>query len=114
MDLLKLFDTSISAHFPSDKDFITDKFSFQDIKDMSCSLETFILRAWLSKVFSLLIIILEFGFLCISSPQQGDLRLSGLPSGQSAGGGARTRDRGIRADIRADSLATVSLYWRVM
>ncbi|GFN95812.1 hypothetical protein PoB_002231800 [Plakobranchus ocellatus] len=42
-----------------------------------------------------------------SSPQQGDLRLSGPPSGQDAGGGARTRDRRVPADLRADSLATV-------
>ncbi|GFO50650.1 hypothetical protein PoB_007715500 [Plakobranchus ocellatus] len=39
-------------------------------------------------------------------PQQGDLRLSGPPSGQGAGGGARTRDRRVPADLRADSLAT--------
>ncbi|GFO49094.1 hypothetical protein PoB_007559900 [Plakobranchus ocellatus] len=49
----------------------------------------------------------RFGFLYIASPQQGDLRLSGPPSGQGAGGGARTRDRRIPADLRADSLATV-------
>ncbi|GFO16920.1 hypothetical protein PoB_004342500 [Plakobranchus ocellatus] len=42
-----------------------------------------------------------------ASPQQGDLRLSGPPSGQGAGGGARTRDRRVPADFRADSLATV-------
>ncbi|GFO35002.1 Pol polyprotein [Plakobranchus ocellatus] len=42
-----------------------------------------------------------------ASPQQGDLRLSGPPSGQGAGGGARTRDRMVPADLRADSLATV-------
>ncbi|GFN93057.1 hypothetical protein PoB_001956300 [Plakobranchus ocellatus] len=41
------------------------------------------------------------------SPQQGDLRFSGPPSGQSAGGGAGTRDRRVSADLRADSLATV-------
>ncbi|GFO45857.1 hypothetical protein PoB_007236200 [Plakobranchus ocellatus] len=41
------------------------------------------------------------------SPQQGDLRLSGPPSGQGAGAGARTRDRRVPADLRADSLATV-------
>ncbi|GFN88976.1 hypothetical protein PoB_001548200 [Plakobranchus ocellatus] len=42
-------------------------------------------------------------------PQQGDLRLSGPPSGQGAGGGARTRDRSVKsaASLRADSLATV-------
>ncbi|GFN92307.1 hypothetical protein PoB_001881300 [Plakobranchus ocellatus] len=45
--------------------------------------------------------------LYIASPQQGDLRLSGPPSGQGAGGGARTRDRRVPADLRADSLATV-------
>ncbi|GFO40342.1 hypothetical protein PoB_006684700 [Plakobranchus ocellatus] len=42
-----------------------------------------------------------------TSPQQGDLRLSGPPTGQGAGGGAQTRDRRIPADIRADSLAIV-------
>ncbi|GFO29196.1 hypothetical protein PoB_005570100 [Plakobranchus ocellatus] len=42
-----------------------------------------------------------------SLQQQGDLRLSGPPSGQGAGGGARTRDRKVPADLRADSLATV-------
>ncbi|GFN86294.1 hypothetical protein PoB_001280000 [Plakobranchus ocellatus] len=40
-------------------------------------------------------------------PQQGDLRLSGPPSGQGAGSGARTRDKRVPADLRADSLATV-------
>ncbi|GFN84342.1 cytochrome p450 [Plakobranchus ocellatus] len=35
------------------------------------------------------------------------LRLSGPPSGQGAGGGARTRDRRVHADLRADSLVTV-------
>ncbi|GFO46999.1 hypothetical protein PoB_007350400 [Plakobranchus ocellatus] len=42
-----------------------------------------------------------------ASPQQGDLRLSGSPSGHGAGGGARTRDRRVPSDLRADSLATV-------
>ncbi|GFO38703.1 hypothetical protein PoB_006520800 [Plakobranchus ocellatus] len=46
-------------------------------------------------------------FLFTASPQQGDLRLSGPPSGQGAGGGARTRDRRVPADLRADSPATV-------
>ncbi|GFO35076.1 hypothetical protein PoB_006158100 [Plakobranchus ocellatus] len=46
-------------------------------------------------------------FLYIASPQQGDLRLSGPPSGQGAGGGARTRDRRVSADLRADSLANM-------
>ncbi|GFN99319.1 hypothetical protein PoB_002582500 [Plakobranchus ocellatus] len=41
-----------------------------------------------------------------ASPQQGDLRLSGLQSGQGSSGGARTRDRRVPADLRADSLAT--------
>ncbi|GFO01652.1 hypothetical protein PoB_002815700 [Plakobranchus ocellatus] len=41
------------------------------------------------------------------NPQQGNLRLSGLLSGQGVGGGARTRDRRVPADLRADSLATV-------
>ncbi|GFN79957.1 hypothetical protein PoB_000646300 [Plakobranchus ocellatus] len=31
-------------------------------------------------------------YLYIASPQQGDLRLSGPPPGQGAGGGARARD----------------------
>ncbi|GFN87126.1 hypothetical protein PoB_001363200 [Plakobranchus ocellatus] len=42
-----------------------------------------------------------------ASPQQGDLRLSGPPSGQGAGSGARTRDRRLPADLRADSQATL-------
>ncbi|GFN89219.1 hypothetical protein PoB_001572500 [Plakobranchus ocellatus] len=33
--------------------------------------------------------------------------LSGPPSGQGAGGGARIRDRRVPADLRADSLVTV-------
>ncbi|GFO27671.1 hypothetical protein PoB_005417600 [Plakobranchus ocellatus] len=40
-------------------------------------------------------------------PQQGGLRLLGPPSGQGAGSGARTRDRRVPADLRADSQATV-------
>ncbi|GFN80334.1 hypothetical protein PoB_000684000 [Plakobranchus ocellatus] len=38
---------------------------------------------------------------------QGVLRLSGPPSGQGAGGGARTRDRRVPTDLREDSLAIV-------
>ncbi|GFN91033.1 hypothetical protein PoB_001753900 [Plakobranchus ocellatus] len=41
------------------------------------------------------------------TPQQGDLRLSGPPSGQGAGGGAQTRDRKVPANLRADSLSTM-------
>ncbi|GFN79506.1 hypothetical protein PoB_000601200 [Plakobranchus ocellatus] len=37
-----------------------------------------------------------------------DLKLSGPPSGQGAGGMARTTDRMYSADLRADSLPTVS------
>ncbi|GFO17122.1 hypothetical protein PoB_004362700 [Plakobranchus ocellatus] len=48
-----------------------------------------------------------FEFLYIASLQQGDLRLSGPPSGQGAGIEARTRDRRVPADLRADSQATV-------
>ncbi|GFO38738.1 hypothetical protein PoB_006524300 [Plakobranchus ocellatus] len=40
-------------------------------------------------------------------PRRGDLRLLGPPSGQGAGSGARTRDRGVPADLRADSQTTV-------
>ncbi|GFN87679.1 hypothetical protein PoB_001418500 [Plakobranchus ocellatus] len=47
-------------------------------------------------------------FLYIASPQQGDLRLSGPPSGQSAGSGAQTSDRRVSADLKADSLAIFS------
>ncbi|GFO07656.1 hypothetical protein PoB_003416100 [Plakobranchus ocellatus] len=36
-----------------------------------------------------------------------DLRLLGPPSGQGSGSGARTRDRRIPADLRADSPTTV-------
>ncbi|GFN93117.1 neuropeptides capa receptor [Plakobranchus ocellatus] len=42
-----------------------------------------------------------FGFLNIANPQQGDLRLSGPPSGQGTGGGARTRDRRVPANLRS-------------
>ncbi|GFO21304.1 A disintegrin and metalloproteinase with thrombospondin motifs [Plakobranchus ocellatus] len=45
--------------------------------------------------------------LCHKHPQQGDLRLSGHPSGQGASDGARTRDKRVPADLRAESLATV-------
>ncbi|GFN99841.1 hypothetical protein PoB_002634700 [Plakobranchus ocellatus] len=43
----------------------------------------------------------------VASQQQGGLRLSGPPSGQGAGGWARTRDRKFPGDLRADSLTTV-------
>ncbi|GFO22614.1 hypothetical protein PoB_004911900 [Plakobranchus ocellatus] len=46
-------------------------------------------------------------FLMVSSPQQGDLWLSGPPSGQGTGGGVRTHDRRVPADLRMDSLANV-------
>ncbi|GFN78152.1 hypothetical protein PoB_000465800 [Plakobranchus ocellatus] len=42
-----------------------------------------------------------------SSPQQGDLKLSGILSGQGTGVAAQTRDRRVLADLRADSLSTV-------
>ncbi|GFO26928.1 hypothetical protein PoB_005343300 [Plakobranchus ocellatus] len=42
-----------------------------------------------------------------ASPQHGDLRLSGPPSGQGAGGGARARDRGVTADLRTATPSTV-------
>ncbi|GFN73564.1 hypothetical protein PoB_000007000 [Plakobranchus ocellatus] len=51
----------------------------------------------------------EFGFLYIASPQQDDLRLLGPPLDQGTGGGARTRDRRVVADLRMDSLTTVPL-----
>ncbi|GFN88719.1 hypothetical protein PoB_001522500 [Plakobranchus ocellatus] len=51
--------------------------------------------------------VLQWFFVCIASLQQGDLRFSGPPSGQGADGGARTHDRRVPADLRADSMATV-------
>ncbi|GFN99341.1 hypothetical protein PoB_002584700 [Plakobranchus ocellatus] len=45
--------------------------------------------------------------LCIASPPQSDLRLLSPPSGQGTGGGAKTHNRKVPADLRADSLATV-------
>ncbi|GFO03743.1 hypothetical protein PoB_003024800 [Plakobranchus ocellatus] len=42
-----------------------------------------------------------------SQSTKGDLRLLSLPSGQGAGGGDRTCDRKVAAELRADSLATV-------
>ncbi|GFO16569.1 hypothetical protein PoB_004307400 [Plakobranchus ocellatus] len=41
-------------------------------------------------------------FFYIASPQQGDLKLSGPPSGQDAGGGAQTHEKRVPADLRAD------------
>ncbi|GFN89992.1 hypothetical protein PoB_001649800 [Plakobranchus ocellatus] len=46
-------------------------------------------------------------FLSLPSPQQGDLKRSGPPSDQGAGGGTQTRDRRFPSDLRVDSLATV-------
>ncbi|GFO45852.1 hypothetical protein PoB_007235700 [Plakobranchus ocellatus] len=45
----------------------------------------------------------------IASPKQDDFRLSGPPSGQGVCGGARTRNRRIPVDLRADLPATVPL-----
>ncbi|GFO23500.1 hypothetical protein PoB_005000500 [Plakobranchus ocellatus] len=42
------------------------------------------------------------------NPKQDDLRLLGSSSGQGAGGGARIHNRGITADLKADSLTTAS------
>ncbi|GFO21657.1 hypothetical protein PoB_004816200 [Plakobranchus ocellatus] len=50
---------------------------------------------------------LELALKLHSFPQQVNLRLSGSPSDQDAGGGTQTRDRKVPADLRADSLATV-------
>ncbi|GFO12441.1 hypothetical protein PoB_003894600 [Plakobranchus ocellatus] len=44
-----------------------------------------------------------------SRPQQGNLGFSGPLSGRGAGSGAQTHDRRVPADLRADSLANVSL-----
>ncbi|GFO31827.1 hypothetical protein PoB_005833200 [Plakobranchus ocellatus] len=49
----------------------------------------------------------RFVFLFIASPQQGEPRVLDPPSGQGAGGGARTSDIRVSADHRADSLATL-------
>ncbi|GFN86753.1 hypothetical protein PoB_001325900, partial [Plakobranchus ocellatus] len=45
--------------------------------------------------------------LYIANPQQGDLRHLGPLSGQGADSGARTRDRSVCVDLRADSLTSV-------
>ncbi|GFN86143.1 hypothetical protein PoB_001264900 [Plakobranchus ocellatus] len=42
-------------------------------------------------------------FLYIASSKQGDLRFSGSPSGQGAGGEAQTHGKRVPADLRADS-----------
>ncbi|GFO00117.1 hypothetical protein PoB_002662200 [Plakobranchus ocellatus] len=52
-------------------------------------------------------VLVAHGLLTHASPQQGDLRLSGLPSGRGIDGGARTRDRRVPANLREDSQATV-------
>ncbi|GFO37760.1 hypothetical protein PoB_006426500 [Plakobranchus ocellatus] len=43
----------------------------------------------------------------VENSQHGDLMLLGHPSGQGAGDGARSCDRKVPEDLRADSLATV-------
>ncbi|GFO23108.1 hypothetical protein PoB_004961300 [Plakobranchus ocellatus] len=48
----------------------------------------------------------EIWFLYITSPQQGDFRLSSPPSGQGANGRARILDRRVPRDLRVDSLVT--------
>ncbi|GFN98093.1 hypothetical protein PoB_002459900 [Plakobranchus ocellatus] len=53
------------------------------------------------------------GFQAVVSPQQGGLRLSGPPSGQSTGSGARTCEKMIPAYIRADSLTTAPCSKRI-
>ncbi|GFO43754.1 hypothetical protein PoB_007025900 [Plakobranchus ocellatus] len=42
-----------------------------------------------------------------ASPGHGDFRLSGRLLGQGSGGGVRTRDRRVSADLMEDSLPTV-------
>ncbi|GFO18150.1 hypothetical protein PoB_004465500 [Plakobranchus ocellatus] len=42
-----------------------------------------------------------------ASLQQGDIGLSGTQSGQVVYGGARTREKMVPSDLRADSLSTV-------
>ncbi|GFO06102.1 hypothetical protein PoB_003260700 [Plakobranchus ocellatus] len=49
----------------------------------------------------------RYCILIIQSTKQGALRLSGPPSGQRAGCGARTRDGKVPADLRAGLLPTV-------
>ncbi|GFO28710.1 hypothetical protein PoB_005521500 [Plakobranchus ocellatus] len=50
---------------------------------------------------------LHIGCMYLACPQHDDLRLSGPPPGQEASSGARTRNRRVPADLRADSLSTV-------
>ncbi|GFO42298.1 hypothetical protein PoB_006880300 [Plakobranchus ocellatus] len=78
--------------------------------------ETMPIRTTVSKATNptttfLILLLALFNFTTSSTSdsltQQGDLRLLGPPSGQGAGSGARTRDRRIPADLRADSLTTV-------
>ncbi|GFO25518.1 hypothetical protein PoB_005202300 [Plakobranchus ocellatus] len=52
----------------------------------------------------MIIAVWPYSIATVCCAQQGDLRLSGLPSDQGTGGGARTRNRRIPADLRADSL----------
>ncbi|GFO26384.1 hypothetical protein PoB_005288900 [Plakobranchus ocellatus] len=60
-----------------------------------------------SSVFARLFRFCDY-FFNIASPQQGDLRLSGPLSGQGAGGGARTRNRRVPADLRMNSLSFIT------
>ncbi|GFN78692.1 cell adhesion molecule 3, partial [Plakobranchus ocellatus] len=47
-------------------------------------------------------------------PQQGDLRLSGSPGSQAAGGGARTHDSMVHTDLRTGSLSSIPLTLRAV
>ncbi|GFO26642.1 hypothetical protein PoB_005314700 [Plakobranchus ocellatus] len=59
------------------------------------------------KIINFLVVLGALPAALCDSPQQGDLRLLGPPSGRGADGGARTHDRRVLADLRADSQATV-------
>ncbi|GFO20427.1 hypothetical protein PoB_004693200 [Plakobranchus ocellatus] len=78
--------------------------SLQDIRAGATNVSSI---QWNKKMSGYLIASFRSGwFLHIASPQQGDLRLLGPPSGQGAGGVALNSDRMVLADLRADSLTT--------
>ncbi|GFO24295.1 hypothetical protein PoB_005080000 [Plakobranchus ocellatus] len=52
------------------------------------------------------------GRLYTTNPQQGDFKLSGPRSGQDAGGGVRTRDRSVPADLPTSPVVYKKSYGR--
>ncbi|GFO17867.1 hypothetical protein PoB_004437200 [Plakobranchus ocellatus] len=94
--------TSIRAFRPPSGEGARDGLRFKPKTETCLSQDGF-------TVFVFNIFKAEVEDLCIASPQQGDLSLSGSPPGQGAGGGAQNRDRGIPVNVNASLPSTAPL-----